>query len=205
MIQQLLREIDPSVELPPITQPMREEHHAGSVCHRATGQLYLGHQSGRIGNGGGFKEDQIADYAFHRSLADSFFYANGCRASTAEHFEPIEEGPHSLRLKYEASAVNLVMASPHVPHAEVVIRQDGQPLTQKLATRDSRFPGSRERRESYLVVNSPGMYFLVENHEFGVHELEPQCSAGVAAFAFTFTSRVDQVASALQAEDPAEP
>jgi hypothetical protein len=42
------------------------------------------------------------------------------------------------------------------------------------------------------------MYFLVDNHEFGEHELELRCSTGVAAFAFTFTSCVDPVASALQ-------
>jgi hypothetical protein len=42
------------------------------------------------------------------------------------------------------------------------------------------------------------MYFLADNHEFGSHELELRCSAGVAAFAFTFTSCVDPVASALQ-------
>jgi hypothetical protein len=53
--------------------------------------------------------------------------------------------------------------------------------------------------ESYVVVDSARMYFLVDNHEFGEHELELQCSAGVAAFAFTFTSCVDPVASALQA------
>jgi hypothetical protein len=49
------------------------------------------------------------------------------------------------------------------------------------------------------------MYFLLDNHEFGEHKLELRCSAGVAAFAFTFTSCVDPVASALQAASVAEP
>jgi hypothetical protein len=49
------------------------------------------------------------------------------------------------------------------------------------------------------------MYFLVDNHEFGEHELELRCSAGVAAFAFTFTSCVDPVASALQTASVPEP
>jgi hypothetical protein len=43
------------------------------------------------------------------------------------------------------------------------------------------------------------MYFLVDNREFGEHELELVCTPGVAAFAFTFTGCVDPVASALQA------
>jgi hypothetical protein len=42
------------------------------------------------------------------------------------------------------------------------------------------------------------MYFLVDSREFGEHELELRCSAGVAAFAFSFISCVDPVASALQ-------
>ena len=93
------------------------------------------------------------------------------------------------------------MACPHAPAAEVVILQDGKPLTRKQATRDTHFRASANGREeeSYVVVDSARMYFLVDNHEFGEHELELRCSVGIAAFAFTFTSCVDPVASALQA------
>jgi hypothetical protein len=97
------------------------------------------------------------------------------------------------------------MACPHAAHAEVVILQDGKPLTEKQAGRDTRFrSNSKDRPESYVAVNSPRMYFLVDNREFGLHELELRCSTGVAAFAFTFTSCVDPVASALEAAGPAE-
>lgn len=200
VIRELLREIDPAIELPPAMAPVREEDHVGAICYRATGELYLGHQRGRIGNEGGFKEDQIADYSFNGSLEENFFYANGRWASTAEYFEAAENEAHSLRLKYEAAAVNLVMACPHAPHAEVVILQDGKPLTEKQAGGDTRMrSNSPDQPESYVAVDSPRMYFLVDNREFGLHELELRCSTGVAAFAFTFTSCVDPVASALQA------
>jgi Thioredoxin like C-terminal domain len=101
----------------------------------------------------------------------------------------------------------LVMASPHTTTAEVVVLQDGKPLARKQAMRDTRFrPGaSGGEEESYVVVDSARMYFLVDNHEFGQHQLELRCSAGVAAFAFTFTSCVDPVASALQAACVSEP
>jgi thiol-disulfide isomerase/thioredoxin len=205
VIQELLRDVDPVIELPALMEPVREEDHMGAVCYRPTGELYLGNRRGRIGNEGGFKEDQIADYLFSGPIAENFFYATGRWASTAEYFEAVENGPHSLRLKYEASAVNLVMASPHASSADVVILQDGQPLTAKQATRDTRFRPGADAEESYAVVDSARMYFLVDNHEFGPHELELRCSAGVAAFAFTFTSCVDPVASALQAASPAQP
>ena len=205
VIQELLREINPAVELPPLMEAMREEDQAGAVCYRATGELYLGNRRGRIGNEGGFKEDQIADYSFSGQMEDTFFYAKGRWASTAEYFEAVEDGPHSLRLKYEAAAVNLVMACPHAPSGEVEILQDGKPLTRKQATRDTRFRSADGREKSYVHVDSARMYFLVDTHEFGAHELELRCSPGIAAFAFTFTSCVDPVASALRAATPAQP
>jgi hypothetical protein len=39
------------------------------------------------------------------------------------------------------------------------------------------------------------MYALADNHDFGVHTLELRCGAGLAAFAFTFTSCVDPTKS----------
>jgi thiol-disulfide isomerase/thioredoxin len=204
MIQVLLREIDPAVVLPQLMAPLREEDHAGSVCYRSTGELYLGHARGRIGNEGGFKEDQISHYAFSGELKENFFYATGRWASTSEYFEAAEEGPHTLHLKYEAATVNLVMASPRSQTSEVVILQDGKTLTREQATRDTRFRSSNHGgEESYIAVDSARMYFLVDNHEFGAHELELRCSPGIAAFAFTFTSCVDPVASALRASTPA--
>ncbi len=198
-IQELLRESDPAIELPTIMEPMREEDHDGAVCYRATGELYLGHARGRIGNEGGFKEDQVADYEFSGEAEENFFYARGRWASTAEYFEAAGEGPHSLKLKYEASAVNLVMAAPRGHPAEVRILQDGKSLARGLGAKDTRFRDSAEGPESFAVVDSARMYALLDNHEFGEHELELICSEGVAAFAFTFTACVDPVASALQA------
>jgi hypothetical protein len=63
---------------------------------------------------------------------------------------------------------------------------------------------SGEKEESYVVVDAARMYFMVDNHEFGEHEIELLCSPGIAAFAFTFTGCVDPVASALQANAASE-
>jgi thiol-disulfide isomerase/thioredoxin len=200
-IQELLHEIDPNLKLPEIMRPLREEDQAGAVCYRSSGELYLGHGRGRIGNEGGFKEDQVADYEFAGKMEDNFFYATGRWASTAEYFEAAGEGPHSLRLKYEASSVNLVMAAPRGNPAELQLLQDGKPLGRKRAAKDTHF---RVSGESCVTVDSARMYALVDNHEFGEHELELICSPGVAAFAFTFSGCVDPVASALHASSSAK-
>jgi thiol-disulfide isomerase/thioredoxin len=200
-IQELIRETDSgaTLDLPEIMQPLREEDHPGAVCYRPTGELYLGHQRGRIGNEGGFKEDQVAEYEFSQDMKENFFYAGGRWASTAEYFEAAGDAPHSLRLRYEASGVNLVMAAPRGTQAEVHLLQDGKPLASEQAGKDVRFRNATGKTESYVVVDSPRMYFLLRNPEFGEHELELDCSQGIAAFAFTFTGCVDPVASALQA------
>ncbi|MFZ0320518.1 MAG: redoxin domain-containing protein [Candidatus Sulfotelmatobacter sp.] len=204
VIQELIHEIDPGMELPKIMQALHEEDHPGAVCYRPSGELYLGHRRGRIGNEGGFKEDQIADYCFAGKLEENFFYANGSWAATGEYFEAAGDEPHTLKLKYEASSVNLVMAAPRGGAVEVRLLLDGKPLTRNQATKDVRFRNSGKASESYLVVDSARMYALVDNDEFGEHELELVCDAGVAAFAFTFTGCVDPVASALQATSSAE-
>lgn len=49
------------------------------------------------------------------------------------------------------------------------------------------------------VLSTARMYFMIDNQQFGEHELELLCSPGVAAFAFTFTGCADPVASALHA------
>lgn len=199
VIQELLREIDPGILLPEMMGPVRGEDSAGAVCYRATGELYLGHRRGRIGNEGGFKEDAIGDYLFTGIPEENFFYASGRWASTAEYLEAVETGLHTLQLKYEAAAVNLVMACPRAASAEVVILQDGKPLSLAQATRDTHFrPTPNGGEESFVTVDSARMYFLVDNHDFAAHTLELRCSPGIAAFAFTFTSCVDPVASALQ-------
>ncbi len=212
VIQELLHEVDPELKLPAIMEPLREEDHAGAVSYRPTGELYLGNKRGRIGNEGGFKEDQIADYEFSGKMEENFFYASGRWASTAEYFEAVEDGPHSLKIKFEAAAVNLVMAAPRGGAPEVRILQDGRPLAlsqeasqaTSQGTRDTRFRASGGAQESYIVVDSARMYALVDNREFGEHELELVCDPGVAAFAFTFTACVDPVASALQATSSTE-
>lgn len=113
--------------------------------------------------------------------------------------EAVGDGLHSLKVKYEASAVNLVMAPPRGASAEVLLLQDGRPVTGSQAGRNTRSRTSGTTGESYVVVDSARMYSLVDNHEFGEHEIELVCSEGVAAFAFTFTGCVDPVAGALHA------
>ncbi len=203
-IQELLREIDPAIQLPPVMNPIRDEDRPGARCYRATPELYLGHRRGRIGNAGSFQEDRVADYSFTGEPEDNVFYVTGRWASTAEYMEAAEEGEHRIVLKYSARGVNLVMACPRAASCEVTVRQDGHALTPRQASTDTRFRIIEGKEESYIQVSSPRMYSVVDNPDFATHTLELICPAGLAAFAFTFTSCVDPVLTAATAGVPAQ-
>src|SRR3954471_9442745 len=136
MIQDLLRERDPNVQLPPLMNPIRDEDRPGAVCLRASSELYLGHARGRIGNEGGFHEDLVTNYDFPSGdLKEDHFYARGRWSSTREYFGSEGEDCRIL-LKYEAAGVNLVMAARKGIDAVVEVRQDGHPLAPDIATKD---------------------------------------------------------------------
>ena len=201
-IRELLREINPALAFPPLMEPLRAEDGTGAVCFRPSAELYVGHARGRIGNEGGFHEDSIADYSLPDDLKEGFFYVRGRWASTAEYMEAVEDGEHTMVLRYEASGVNVVMASPRGGMRDVKVRQDGQLLNSSQKTRDTRFRSGDGGEQSYVSVQNAQMYALVDNHDFGTHTLELTCPAGVAVFAFTFNSCVDP--SAAMASSGAE-
>ena len=204
-IQELLREVNPAIQLPDIMEPVRVEDRTGASCYPATPEIYLGHRRGRIGNSGGLKEDQIADYKLAGAPdEEGCFYVAGEWASTAEYLESVGDGEHKIVIKYSAESVNLVMASPRKPSCDVVILQDGRPLTPKQATTDVRFRDAGSNEQSYTTVSQPRMYRLVQNGEFGTHVLQLICPAGLGAFAFTFTSCVDPHPSAVSASAPSQ-
>jgi thiol-disulfide isomerase/thioredoxin len=190
-IRELLLEVNSTLAFPPLMEPVRAEDRDGAVCYPPSGELYLGHARGRTGNEGGFREDSIADYTPPASLGENQFYLSGQWASTAEYVEAAGDGPHSIVLKYEATGVNLVMAAPRGGACDVLILQDGKPLARSQKASDTRFRTVNGSDESYILVQQARMYSLFDNHEFGQHMLELRCPAGVAAFAFTFTSCVD--------------
>jgi thiol-disulfide isomerase/thioredoxin len=189
-IQDALREIDPGVELPALMSPIRAEDKPGAVCYQPTAELYLGYRRGRIGNAGGFVEDQVTEYSFADEPEEGPFYALGRWASTAEYLGS-DGSDCKILLKFTAAGVNLVLAPKSDSAGEIEILQDGMPLTEIQITRDTTSKGGR----SFVRVDNARMYSLLDNHEFGTHTLELRFEPGIAAFAFTFTSCVAAVQS----------
>ena len=187
-IQDLLKELNPQVELPPLLPPVRESDQPGAVCYPVTPELYLGHRRGRLGNDEGFQRDAPADYKLPAEPPSDVCSLEGRWLSRDEHLESAAAGglPARLVLPYMAKEVNLVMA-PTAPREFIVtVRQDGAPLAARDAGADIEFIGEEA---SLLRVRSARMFRLVNNAEFGTHRLELEVAeAGLALYAFTFIS-----------------
>ena len=194
IIQELLREINPQVELPAIMEPLRETDFPEAVCFHPTPELYLGYRRGRIGNQSGFHEDGPAEYSVSGEMQENFFYVQGTWNSTAEYLESATANG-KIVLPYSAGGVNLVMASRSQQPIQVLLLQDGKPLTKANTPAETKFSNDGA---SYITVDRARMYALVENHSFEAHTLEllPQ-GDGVAMYAFTFITCVEKPSATL--------
>jgi len=194
IIQELLREINPQLELPAIMDALRETDVPEAVCFRPTPELYLGYRRGRIGNQSGFHEDGPAEYSISGAPQENFFYVQGNWNSTAEYLESASANG-KIVLPYSTGGVNLVMSARSQQPIQVLLLQDGKPLSKDSATVETKFHNDGS---SYITVDHGRMYALVDNHSFEAHTLElfPQ-GEGVAMYAFTFTTCVEKPSATL--------
>lgn len=190
-IQELLCEGKPGLDLPPPLPPLRPTDQPGTRCYRVTPELYLGYRRGRIGNSGGFQQDQVANYELElpKKFNPDAFYAAGRWRAHPEFLESgVADSAASARvaLVYTAKEVNLVMAPTAQPEYRVVLTQDGQPVARGDAGDDVSYD---EQGRSLVRVDEPRMYNLVRNAEFGSRRLElATTAAGLGLFAFTFVT-----------------
>jgi thiol-disulfide isomerase/thioredoxin len=188
-MQALIREARPEAQLPPLMESMREEDKPGAVCYRGTPEVYLGYQRGRIGNAD-LSPDKPAPYREQLIERDGYAYLAGDWLLGKEGLSRPggASGDSSLHLRYEAKEVNLVVHPPQQPGG-IELLQDGHPLPAEDAGADVRFGGGR----SFIVVDQPRMYTLVNNREFGPHDLTLiTTSDDIALYAFTFVTCVSK-------------
>lgn len=189
-MQSLVRETNPSVELPGVMEPVRPEDRPGAVCYRVTPELYLGYQRGAIGNTADVALDRPSRYRDVGKHAEGFFYLDGDWLLAGEYLSRRfgASAPSRLHVRYLAKEVNLVAHPPVTGRpARIDVLQDGRPLPVEDAGVDVR----REGESAVLVVDEPRMYQVVQNREIDHHELTlVTLSEGVALYAFTFTTCV---------------
>ncbi len=218
-IQILLRQINPDLPLPMLLPPLREEDAPGAVCYRPTPELYAGYQGGglfggALGNPEGYFPQNPVFYELPKrpERQEGQFYVAGAWRAWPEALAFAGNSGGRVVLPYAAASVNAVLAPsadevelalhlrPTAAEAVVEIRQDGRYLSQLHAGDDVLFT---ETGVSYVLVDQPRMYQLVENPVYERHELELTFRAmGMALFAFTFTGCVAASTSAADAGPP---
>lgn len=194
VIQQLLREIDPQLQLPAPMEPVRPMDVPGarSVCEPATPELYLGSRRGRIANPADHPEEGAAEYRYGEYAPAEVPELAGAWIQRAECLElpanPLSEASR-LRVRYSAAEANLVMAPGAAGAAQIEIFEDGHPLDHQ-----SRGADVHETSDGRTLVGvaEPRMYSLVARNRY-LHsrtlELASR-SAGLELYAFTFVSGV---------------
>jgi thiol-disulfide isomerase/thioredoxin len=179
-IQELLREINPSLELPPVVEPIRDTDRPGALCYRVTPELYLGYARGQFGNPEGPARDRIFDYRDVGHYAEGLAYLAGRWQVGTESSVAAASGA-SLNLRYTAMDVNLVMAPPAAGAARVEIVLDASHVVGEDA--------SVENGRNFVFVDRARMYRLIANQSVQSGSLRLIAhDPGLAVFAFTFIS-----------------
>lgn len=182
-IQGLLREINPSLELPPPMAPIRNTDQPGAVCYRVTPELYLGYARGQFGNPAGVNHDEETEYADPGRHAEGLAYLTG-RWTVGRESSRAEANGAAIDLRYTTMDVNLVMAPP----------PNGQTARIEVILGESDRPGGDvkiENSRTFVIVDRPRMYSLVANESVSSGALKLiALDPGVSAFAFTFMSCV---------------
>ncbi len=188
-LQQLIVHAGFRGRLPDLTEPLRDTDFPGSLVHRQSGEIHLGYLRGAFGNKDGYNPESTVEYVDPGIYLPERFYAKGKWLSAREHFsfngDPGESG--SVTIRYEAAEVNAVLNSPAAV-GEIVVRQDGTTLGKETSGEDI-VKGSDGA--SLVLVDSPRMYNLVRNREYGNHVLSLTVSSPqMEIYTFSFTTAV---------------
>jgi thiol-disulfide isomerase/thioredoxin len=180
-IQRALKELNQALpDFPPPMEPVRDSDRPGAVCYRVTPELYLGHARGNFGNPEGVLRDKPHDYRDPGRHMESTAYLDG-RWRVEQESARAETMGATLRLRYTAREVNLVMAPGDSGPVKVEVKlSDGEDPGADVKTVDGR---------ATVNVDRPRMYNLIDNETVNHGALELKTlDPGLAVYALTFTS-----------------
>ncbi|HIJ18185.1 TPA: thioredoxin family protein [Candidatus Woesearchaeota archaeon] len=150
-----------------------------------TPELYAGYgfalpRGQDIGNPGGMRPGEAADYLIQGALKNDAIYLNGRWQSNEDNLEA-KEGNAAIMLAFTASSANIVALKQDTP-LKLFVGIDGQPVSKEQAGDDVIVGES----QSYILVAEPRLYNAV-NGAYGTHLLTLAVEReGFAFSAFTF-------------------
>ena len=122
---------------------------------------------------------------------NQYLYMNGLWYNNVESLDHQVDSPDYddyLAFVFFAKGVNVVMGNKDEPR-EVRITMDGGPLAPDQAGKDIRFDADGN---SYVLIDHPDLYQLVELEDFGTHELQLRANKpGISVYSFSFHAYVN--------------
>jgi len=197
-IHLLLRELEPSLDLPPIMRSVRPEDEPGMLCYPSTADLYAGYERGRFGDLDGYVYDHTVMYEDPGQREEGVLYAQGQWHTTSDYLAFMGEKGY-LTFTYCATGVNAILSPTwdemtlmlrlrQGPAPRVGVWLDSGPVPSTDAGADIAYDRDRG---SFVVVDRPRLFSLTRHSHFGRHELRLAFSnRDVTVYAFTFLSCV---------------
>jgi hypothetical protein len=187
-IQLLLAEAGYAGELPDLMEPLRETDRPGMVLYRASPELFAGYQAGTVGNVEGRIPESVSSYEDPGIYLDGRFYLEGDWLSQRESLRHEGSAEGRVILSYSALGVGAVCGGEGKTGVRAMIEQDGAWLTAANKGEDVTLA---QDGTSYLVVQEPRLYSLVDNKEFGSHVLRLKGAGdGFLLYSFCFQTGV---------------
>lgn len=191
-IQRLLREIDPKVPMPPITEPIRGTDKPGAVCYPVTPELYLGYErgghAGTLANREGYRPEHTVSYRDPGKHEDGLVYVQGPWKNTADALVSTRKTKSSdyVAIRYHALEVNTVAQPERGRPIRMYVHHDDKPVAQQDKGEDIRYD---EQGRSYVLVDRGRMYSLIRNAKFAQRNLRLAVQEpGLGIYSFTFSS-----------------
>ena len=190
-IQELLRDLNPKVDLPNLMPPLRAEDSVGAVCYPSTPELHAGYRSGLFGSAVAHEPVQVmGDSGFYQlplERSEDGIYLDGKWQMLPESAQFDGKGVGRVVVPYTAVSVNVVI-DPLDDDVVIGVKQNGRWLTAENCGANIQF----EAEKSVCVVKNPQMVELVQNLDYATNEVELIIEHQVCAiYAFSFTSCVD--------------
>jgi thiol-disulfide isomerase/thioredoxin len=192
-IQALLKQLHPDLQFPKAMAPVRDTDKPGAVCYPTTPELYAGQRgslSGELGNITPFEPGHTLTFKDPGvPHEDGRIYAQGVWRTEAEslrHGRETTDLRDYIALRYHALECNAVIKPEGGQPVRVDIAQDNRPVPKENKGADIRYD---ENGFSYILVDTPRMYSLIKNAQFGHHELRlASHSPDFGLYSFTFSS-----------------
>lgn len=187
-IQSLVAETGYHGEFPIIMDPVRDSDRPGAVCYRATPEILAGWQRGTIGNVEGLATESTDHYKDPGIYIDGRLYLSGDWFSGRNYvqLEAKEGRDGSLLVLYHAVEVCAVIKPEGEKRFQVFVQQDDNYLTAANKGPDIRID---EEGRSFFLVDSPRIYSIVKQEEFGDHKLRLSSrSNGFTLYSMSFGS-----------------